>query len=71
MAAFSLDRAPALRPLEEDLNALIAEQQRAKEERASQHFMRAITAAERQKTIAVKILSDCCEIGRPSRHTFC
>jgi hypothetical protein len=43
----------ALRPLEEDLNALIAEQQRAEEEQASQQLMRAIQRAFREALLAL------------------
>jgi hypothetical protein len=43
----------ALRPLEEDLNALIAEQQRAKEEQASQQLMRAIQRAFHEALLAL------------------
>ena len=43
----------ALRPLEEHLNALIAEQQRAEEEQASQQFMRAIQRAFREALLAL------------------
>ena len=43
----------ALRPLEEHLNALIAEQQRAEEEQASQQLMRAIQRAFREALLAL------------------
>jgi hypothetical protein len=43
----------ALRRLEEDLNALIAEQQRAKEEQASQQLMRAIQRAFHEALLAL------------------
>lgn len=43
----------ALRPLEEDLNALIAEQQHAEEEQASQQLMRAIQRAFREALLAL------------------
>ena len=43
----------ALRPLEEHLNALIAEQQRAEEEQASQQLMRAIERAFREALLAL------------------
>ena len=43
----------ALRPLEKDLNTLIAEQQRAKEEQASQQLMRAIQRAFHEALLAL------------------
>ena len=43
----------ALRPFEEHLNALIAEQQRAEEEQASQQLMRAIQRAFREALLAL------------------
>ena len=43
----------SLRPLEEILNALIAEQQRAEEEQASQQLMRAIQRAFREALLAL------------------
>ncbi len=43
----------ALRPLEENLNGLIAEQQRAKEEQASQQLMRAIQRAFHEALLAL------------------
>src|SRR6202047_1690907 len=43
----------ALRPLEEHLNALIAEQQRAEEEQASQQLMHAIQRAFREALLAL------------------
>jgi hypothetical protein len=43
----------ALRPLEENLNALIAEQQRAKEEQASQQLMRTIQRAFHEALLAL------------------